>query len=40
MSRRDELALRDYLEHIRHAIDRIQRYLADVDQTAFLDNEE
>lgn len=26
MSRRDELALRDYLEHIQQAIGRIQRY--------------
>ena len=40
MSRRDELALRDYLEHIQQAIGRIQRYLADVDHTAFLTNEE
>ena len=40
MSRRDELALRDYLEHIQQAIDRIQRYLADIDYSAFLDNEE
>lgn len=29
MSRRDELALKDYLEHIHQAIDRIQRYLQD-----------
>ncbi len=40
MSRRDELALRDYLEHIQQAIGRIQRYLADIDHTAFLTNEE
>ena len=40
MSRRDELALRDYLEHIQQAIDRIQRYLIDVDHAAFLTNEE
>jgi len=40
MSRRDELALEDYLEHIRQAIDRIQRYLADIDHAAFLLNEE
>lgn len=40
MSRRDELILRDYLEHIQQAIGRIQRYLADIDHTAFLANEE
>ncbi|SHF49697.1 Uncharacterized conserved protein, contains HEPN domain [Modicisalibacter ilicicola DSM 19980] len=40
MSRRDELALRDYLEHIQQAIDRIRRYLADIDYSAFLANEE
>lgn len=40
MSPRDELALRDYLEHIQLAIDRIQRYLIDVDHAAFLMNEE
>nr|VFK16840.1 MAG: Uncharacterized conserved protein, contains HEPN domain [Candidatus Kentron sp. LFY] len=40
MSRRDPLVLKDYLEHIRQAIDRIQRYLADVDHAAFLLDEE
>ncbi|XSG84103.1 MAG: DUF86 domain-containing protein [Methylohalobius sp. ZOD2] len=40
MSRRDALALKDYLEHIQQAISRIQRYLADIDHTAFLTNEE
>jgi uncharacterized protein with HEPN domain len=40
MSRRDDLALRDYLEHIQQAIVRIQRYLADIDHAAFLANEE
>jgi uncharacterized protein with HEPN domain len=40
MSQRDALALRDYLEHIQQAIGRIQRYLADVDHAAFLENEE
>lgn len=40
MSRRDELALRDYLEHIRQAIRRIQRYVAEIDHAAFLANEE
>lgn len=36
MSRRDALALRDYLEHIRQAIERIRRYLAGTDRAAFL----
>jgi len=40
MSRRDELALRDYLMHIQQAIDRIQRYLHDTDHAGFLTNEE
>lgn len=40
MSRRDELALKDYLEHIQQAISRIQRYLADIDHAAFLTTEE
>jgi uncharacterized protein with HEPN domain len=40
MSQRDALALRDYLEHIRQAIERIQRYLADIDHATFLQNEE
>ena len=40
MSRRDELALKDYLEHIQQAIGRIQRYLSDIDRAAFLTNEE
>ncbi|MGF1546409.1 MAG: DUF86 domain-containing protein [Thiotrichales bacterium] len=40
MSRRDELALRDYLEHIQQAIHRIKRYLQDIDQAGFLANEE
>lgn len=40
MSRRDELALRDYLEHIQQAIGRIQRYLADIDHAAFVTDEE
>lgn len=40
MSRRDELALKDYLEHIQQAIGRIQRYLADIDHATFLANEE
>lgn len=40
MSRRDELALRDYLEHIHQAVARIQRYLQDIDYAGFLANEE
>ena len=40
MSRRNELALRDYLEHIRQAIGRIQRYLQEIDHAGFLENEE
>jgi uncharacterized protein with HEPN domain len=40
MSRRDPQALNDYLEHIREAIGRIQRYLADVDHAGFLESEE
>jgi uncharacterized protein with HEPN domain len=40
MSPRDELALKDYLEHIQQAIARIQRYLAGIEHAAFLANEE
>lgn len=40
MSRRDELALRDYLEHISQAIARIQRYLEGFDRVCFFANEE
>jgi uncharacterized protein with HEPN domain len=40
MSRRDDLTLRDYLRHIQQAIGRVQRYLVDIDHTAFLINEE
>ncbi|KAA0875094.1 HepT-like ribonuclease domain-containing protein [Nitrincola tapanii] len=40
MSRRDELALRDYLEHIEQAIHRIQRYIEEIDHASFLVNEE
>ena len=40
MSRRDEQALKDYLEHIRQAISRVQRYLSGVDHAAFLASEE
>lgn len=40
MSRRDALALIDYLEHIQLAIDRIQRYSAGIGRAEFLANEE
>ncbi len=40
MSRRNELALRDYLAHIQQAIERIQRYLQHIDQNGFILNEE
>ncbi|MBA1445771.1 MAG: DUF86 domain-containing protein [Chromatiales bacterium] len=40
MSKRDQLALLDYLEHIEQAMDRIQRYLVEFDHAAFLENEE
>lgn len=40
MSHRGKLALREYLDHIRQAIARIERYLKDVDQVGFLANEE
>jgi len=40
MSRRDELALKDYLGHMQQAIGRIQRYLSDIDHAGFLANEE
>ncbi|XGA79444.1 DUF86 domain-containing protein [Halomonas sp. CH40] len=40
MSRRDEFALQDYLEHIQQAISRIQSYLQDIDHASFLANEE
>lgn len=40
MSRRDQLALRDYLEHMQQAINRIERYLADTDQSGFIASEE
>jgi uncharacterized protein with HEPN domain len=32
--------LMDYLEHMVEAVERIQRYLSDVDREAFLGNEE
>ena len=36
---RDVLRLVDYLDHICTAIERIERYTAGMDQTAFLNNE-
>ena len=35
-----ELRLQDYLAHILNAIERIERYLSDVDEAAFFDNPE
>ena len=35
---RDPLRVPDYLDHIREAISRIQKYCEDIDQTAFLLN--
>lgn len=40
MSRRDELALREYLDHINQAIARIQRYLEGFDWVCFFASEE
>lgn len=40
MSKQNKQALQDYLEHIQQAIERIQRYLVDIDQAGFLANEE
>jgi hypothetical protein len=40
MSRRDQLALREYLAHIQQATRRIQRYMLNVDRAGFLENEE
>ena len=34
-----ELRVPDYLEHVLSAIDRINRHIADVDQTKFLASE-
>lgn len=40
MSQRDELALQDYLDHIRQAVDRIQRYLRNIDKAGFFNDEQ
>lgn len=39
MSKTDPLRIPDYLEHILEAIDRINRYLADTDEAAFLNDQ-
>ncbi len=36
---KDKQRLIDYLKHILEAIARIQRYIEDIDEIAFLDNE-
>lgn len=36
---RDQQRLADYLGHIREAIERIQRYVADIDEVTFLKND-
>ena len=39
MSKLDEFRIRDYLEHILTAIDRINRYVLTMDESGFLDDE-
>lgn len=39
MSKADALRIPDYLEHIVEAIERIDRYLSDVDEVAFLNDQ-
>lgn len=36
---RDQQRLTDYLGHIREAIERVDRYVQDIDEVAFLQNE-
>lgn len=36
---RDAQRLADYLSHVLEAIERIERYIGDIDETAFLQNE-
>lgn len=36
---RDQQRLSDYLDHIRKAIERIYRYVEDIDELVFLQNE-
>lgn len=40
MKSSDVLRLRDYLEHIELAIEKIRRYAAGLERASFLDNEE
>jgi len=40
MSKKDPQRLSDYLEHILQALEKIHRYVGDIDQVAFLINEE
>lgn len=39
MSKKDVLRIPDYLEHIVEAIERIQRYVEDMSEVDFLDDE-
>ena len=39
MSKNDALRIPDYLEHILEAIERIDRYLSDTDEVAFLNDQ-
>ena len=39
MSKTDALRIPDYLGHIVEAIERIDRYLADTDEVAFLNDQ-
>ncbi len=39
MSKSDVLRIPDYLEHILEAIERIDRYLEDTDEVAFLNDQ-
>lgn len=39
MSKTDALRIPDYLEHIVEAIERIDRYLTDTDEVAFLNDQ-
>jgi uncharacterized protein with HEPN domain len=39
MSKTDILRIPDYLEHILEAIERIDRYLEDMDEAAFLNDQ-
>lgn len=36
---RKELRVPDYLEHIKQAIERIDRYTSDIDEAGFMENE-